>query len=694
MTVRSLARQLSGKSIIRTMLFSYLGVNLLLLFALGFVAIRDSSSTMTKQITAARNEVMEQAARGFDLHLEEVKRPLIQYAVHHSVVTLMSRAGSMSVEERIRHERSIGELSAGVTSLQSLISDVLILGSNGYVNNLDNRKSLHWNYPFQEQSWFREAVSSIPSKGFIPLSLHIQDYYVDTYLSKQNQPTLSISIPVKGYSQQVIGTVIANLDLQKVNALFERDRRIGDETTFMLDKEHVVIAHPNPQKIGSTLRFAGDENVFAKMSGSFVSEMEGQETLILFHPSSLEGLRLVSTVPMEQIRAQTGPLKAKLAQFLYLCLLLNTLLSVMITVRITKPFSRLLHAIDRLGEDSLYVVPKRYRYRELNLIGNKFKELVGRIEQLVKQNYVSQIAVRDARLKALQAQMNPHFLFNTLQLLQTEIVCGSAEQSNQLLLSLSNLLRYSLHAGDPLVMLSEELRNAEDYLFIMNKTFDERISIQVDVEDPAALRCHAVKLMLQPVLENALIHAFRENPREAAIRISVSKGRKGVLVAIADNGAGIEKGRLAWLKARLRAVETDQDKLDPVYEWNSQRDKGGRRIGEADAGEAGGAVWGGAPPATGTASEVPEQPATGTAAEVPAPPAAGTASEVPARPATDAAAQGTSLRESIGLANVHQRIQLHFGASYGVRVRSRQGRGTIVYLLLPHPALTHEEGCS
>lgn len=552
MIFRSILRFLWRKSIIRNILFSYLGINLILLFLLGLVSIKDSTHTLREEIIDSRYKLMEQAARGINFNVEEAKRPLVQFASHASVIALMNPDHTLSLEERIQHERSIAELSKGVTALQSLISDVLMLGTNKYVNNLDNRKSLQWNYPFWDQPWYLKAVSSSGSRGFIPLYLHQQNYYTETMLSKINSQTFAISLPVRGYRQQVIGTVIANLDLQKINGLFELSADQNGENIFMLDEKDTIIVHPEPEKIGDHLVFEGIEAIHSSESGSFVSTIEGQDRLVIYHPTSIKGLRIVSTVPMSVVYSQVDPLKATLAGILYLCLLLNTLISIIITVRISRPFTRLLVTLDRIGEDSLLVIPKNYKYRELNLIGNKFKELVGRIEQLVKQNYVAQIALRDAQLKTLESQINPHFLFNTLQLLQTEIVCGNTEDSNHLVLSLSSLLRYSMQRDQGQVELADELRNAKDYLYIINKKYDDGIQITFEVADPALLRSGTVKLMLQPVIENTIVHAFRENPQSARIGIKVSAVRKGVCISVTDNGIGMTRERRQWLTRRLR----------------------------------------------------------------------------------------------------------------------------------------------
>jgi len=579
------------------MLFSYLGINLLLLFLLGIVSIRDSTDTMTKEITKSSYKLMEQAARGFNFSLEEAKRPLVQFAGNYSVIALMTPDNKVSVEERIQHERNIGELAAGVTAFQSMISDVLILGYNGYLNNLDGRKTLQWDFPFVEQPWFKTAVSVSPNKGFITLNLHKQNYYVSNNVSKYNQFTFSIALPVKDFNQHTIGAVVANLDLSKINGLFELTSDQNDESIFMIDEDRTVVVHQDKNSIGNVMSFVGIDTLFERDSGSFVTTIEGKDRLVIFHPTAVKELRLVSTIPMSEIRGQSDSLRTNLANILYLCLMANTLLSIIITLRFSRPFSRLLATLDNMGDKSLYVVPKNYKYRELNLIGDKFKELVGRIEQLVKQNYVSQIALQDAQLKTLQSQIHPHFLFNTLQLVQTEIVCGNTDESNHLLLSLSSLLRYSMKGSKEMVEIGRELQNVKDYLFIVNKKFAGRIDIDYVVPDPDVLGFKTIKLILQPIVENAIVHGFEENPKFARIRIHLQNVKRGILISIIDNGVGMSKERRQWLVSQM---------------------------GSAD---------------------------------------------IPL--------------ENIGLGNVDQRIKLRFGPDYGIRIRSHEGSGTRIYLLLP-----------
>ncbi|GEM_PF-3285456 len=242
-----------------------------MLILLGIVTIRDSTASITREVTSSSYKVMEQAALGFSFNVEEAKRPLVMLAGNHSVHALLISGSQMGIEEQIQHERNIAELANGITTLQSLISDILILGENGYFNNLDGRKSLRWDYPFAEQPWFRAVLSAPAGKGFVTLGLHKQNYYLPSNLSRYDKFTLSIAIPVRSYNRGTVGAVIANLDLQKINKLFELSSYRKNESILMVDDNRTILVHRDSAKIGTKLAFPGIENIYRQDSGSFVA---------------------------------------------------------------------------------------------------------------------------------------------------------------------------------------------------------------------------------------------------------------------------------------------------------------------------------------------------------------------------------------------------------------------------------------
>lgn len=597
------------RTIVRTILVSYLLVNVLLLLLLGYLSIKDSTKMITEEIIRSSNKVMEQAALGLSFNLEESKRSLVMLAGNYSVITMMKEHDKIEIPNRLQHERNIAEIAHGVSTYQTLISDVLMIGKTGYINNLDGRKTLQWDFPFLTQDWVQDTFRAHREGSFFSIGVHKQDYYLETNFTRYNQPALSVVLQVKGYQGQTLGAVIANLDLGKINGMFEQSTYQNRGSIFLVDENRNIIVHKDSARIGETLEFPSEEKLYEQAAGHFTEKIDGTETLVIYQPTAVSGWKMIATVPMSDITAQSQPLKSNLARLLYLCLIANTLISLLITLRISLPVRRLLAALDRIGEDdSLYVKPREYRYRELNHIGNKFKELMGRIDLLIKQNYLTQISLKEEELKTLQSQINPHFLFNTLQQLQTEIVCGNTEESNHIVLSLSSLFRYSMKRSEEEVELEREINNVTDYLYILNKKYNGGISVSFRIPNRSVLRCRIPKLTLQPIVENAIRHGFGEHIREGKIRITAVSGRKGLLLVIADNGRGIEPSEVKRLNRHV----------------NSQGQKS----------------------------------------------------------------------DNIGLYNVGQRIKLKYGEDYGIRIRSRPGKGTSISILLPihgEPAFDRKE---
>lgn len=505
---------------------------------------------ITDEIIKDSYKIMEQATLGLNFNLDEIKRPLVQFVTNASVIASTKSYDSMTIEERINHDRNIMEIASGISSFQTLISDILVIGRTGYVNNLDGRKSLRWDYPFTEQPWFQETQLT-DNTGFMALGLHRQDYYLDSYISRQNQTTLSVAMPIFDYQKQKIGAVICDLDLKKVAGLINLSAYEKNGRIFLLDQNGTIIVDRDTSLIGQRY----DDRELARMkgdSGSFIVPTAGGSVLHIYHATAIHGWKLVSTIPMSEIKGHSLPLKTKIAVIIYLCLMLNIVISLLVTFRISRPVKKLLTTLDQTADTTLKIVPRNYLYRELNQIGDKFVELMKRIQHLVEQNYISQLAWKESELKALQSQINPHFLFNTLQLLQTEIVYGNTNESNHLILSLSNLLRYSTRVGRELVELQSEINYVKDYLYILNKKFDENLTFEFDIPDESLLRCKMIKLILQPIVENCIKHGFDDHPDRNKILVRVKSVPKGLLICVEDNGKGIKKVELLRLRELIR----------------------------------------------------------------------------------------------------------------------------------------------
>lgn len=165
--------------------------------------------------------------------------------------------------------------------------------------------------------------------------------------------------------------------------------------------------------------------------------------------------------------------------------------------------------------------------------------------------------VKELELQALQSQINPHFLFNTLNVLSKLAFLEGAEQTSDLTISLSNLLRYSLQKLDQPVTLQEELTHIREYAAIQQTRFRDRIGFELEA-DPSALPVRIPALSLQPLLENAFQHGVAKLEDGGRISLIVQRRTEGICIIVTDNGAGMtEETRLSLL--RLEEDREDQE---------------------------------------------------------------------------------------------------------------------------------------
>lgn len=245
-------------------------------------------------------------------------------------------------------------------------------------------------------------------------------------------------------------------------------------------------------------------------------------------------------------------------------LFLSVLFAYLFARGIARPIRRLALAAKEISQGKLdgpvVEVPTRDEVALLAEAFNRMRDSLRRLIDEMKQKAELEKALHAHQLKAvemdrllkeielrsLQNQINPHFLFNTLNTVARMAYLEGAERTSELIVAVSGLLRYSLRGLDRPVTLEEELRHVKDYCFIQKTRFGDRVAVEFDV-DPGCLRQAVPSLTLQPLVENAFIHGIEPLERNGRIRLTVRRAANGVVVEVADNGVGMDEATLAAL---------------------------------------------------------------------------------------------------------------------------------------------------
>ncbi|NOU96864.1 HAMP domain-containing protein [Paenibacillus sp. LMG 31456] len=275
----------------------------------------------------------------------------------------------------------------------------------------------------------------------------------------------------------------------------------------------------------------------------------------------LVDLELSSYQPVyKQIQEENKRLNRLGAAVFIINTLMSILLAVWISRSITGPVSRLVEMARTISKGKLeQQTPPLRSADELGLLSTAFGQMSADLKALIekdKESLEKDRLVKELELQALQSQINPHFLFNTLNVLSKLALLEGAEKTSDLIVSMSNLLRYNLGKLDRPVTLRDELENIKEYFTIQQARFRDRIRFDMNIEE-SALQELIPSLTLQPLVENAFVHGLEGMESGAILRLDIRYVEAGVRIVVSDNGRGMsEETRQALL--RLEASTTNK----------------------------------------------------------------------------------------------------------------------------------------
>jgi two-component system, sensor histidine kinase YesM len=238
------------------------------------------------------------------------------------------------------------------------------------------------------------------------------------------------------------------------------------------------------------------------------------------------------------------------------------LISVLFGRRITKPILDLYKTVNRIkrGDFSLRVPVKRND--EIGRIAMNFNAMQDELQHLIEGKYMYQIKLQEMELAMLYSQINPHFLYNTLDSIKAMADYYKVEDIGVMAQSLADMFRYNTKNRDDIVTLQEELVQIEAYMTIQRIRFEDKLDFETRIEEEL-YGFPMLKMTLQPLVENAVFHGIERKRGKGTIRIEARRKNGEVIISVADNGVGISEKRLAELTSRLRPSLLSEPSPEP-----------------------------------------------------------------------------------------------------------------------------------
>ena len=244
-----------------------------------------------------------------------------------------------------------------------------------------------------------------------------------------------------------------------------------------------------------------------------------------------------------------------LGMVIFLMILLAVKVTSVISGTVTNPINKLIDLMEQ-AEQKEFAVQMHVKYKdELAVLGNKFNNMMDFTRHLIVVNNKEQENLREAELKTLQMQINPHFLYNTLETVIWLIRSNENEKAISVITSLSKFFRIGLSRGRNIITLREELEHVKEYVKIQNTRYRDKIDFSIHIDEDSMLDYPIPKLTLQPLVENAIYHGIQEKPEGGAISIEiVHETGDRIRISVIDDGIGMTPAQLERLQEGLKEM--------------------------------------------------------------------------------------------------------------------------------------------
>ena len=530
---------------IRTvLLFSYFVIILLSILMVGTVSFYLSSSTIKGRVESANLQIVRQIANNMDNDFRSKRNLLLAPYYDQEYIDGINAYPEMSEQNQFLFRQKLENLylkSFNATPIRGFIcfqiyyrTGELLAASNDYKP---------WTAAqVRNSEWFLRTVAKDgevffngPSSGDGTTDADGTAYSSSILIRDFSNPERFIVVRVE-YGDDLFRATGRSDDLSARSRILVLDERDG----LVYDSRPDA---PAPEK-RLLNRLDGSE-------GKFWTEGEDDEQFVSYIVSESSGWKAVISTPRRDILGPIDQIKTTVIATAVGAFVLTFIISVLFGRRITQPIQTLYKHVNRIKRGDFSERVEIRRADEIGLIASNFNAMQEELRNLIEHKYVNQIKLRDAELAMLYSQINPHFLYNTLDIIRAMADYHRAPQIGEIAHALADMFRYNTRNRDEVVTLQEELDQIEAYMKIQSIRFDDKNAYEADV-DESLYNYPVLKMTLQPLVENAVFHGLERKRGKGTIRIAAKREEGRFVLAVADDGVGMSEQRLADLRTKLR----------------------------------------------------------------------------------------------------------------------------------------------
>jgi len=548
------------------LIISFIGFIVGPLLVLGYFSIKLYSTEMQNTVIKSAVQSNEQVIRNLDTFLGMLAR-LSEYPVKdEDIKAIMLKDYSTSSSPDYDRYKDFDTmkylLNNNIKTISDMIDSVLIYrdGTFEIVGRIPT-DYLVMSYRPSKEEWVEKIMKA--DGGLVIIGIH-KDYQQKS--GRQYVVSVGRSI-VDSSTRKSLGFIVINVNIADLERLW-LDTKLTEKTRFYLvdEKDNVVFSRDKLQNSKNINEVLGIETDFQKASYNLYNLM-GDNQYVMSSKSKLSNWKVVTVVPEKELFSYLSKMFYITVVFTTIISVLSVIIAILLATSVTKPLYKLNRNMKLIGKGNFDIEIDKYT-GEVGEIGNTVQIMSEEIKRLINKIYCEEEEKRISEMIALQAQINPHFLYNTLNIIKWMANMQGASSIENAISSLSAIFAFTARIKGDFITIEEEVKFIKDYIAILNLRYYNTFSVSYEI-DEEVLKYKTLKFVLQPVIENAIFHGIEGTERKGLVKLSIYSKNQKVYFIVEDNGKGISNVKLS--KIFEEDSEITRNKLNSIGIPNIQK---------------------------------------------------------------------------------------------------------------------------
>lgn len=502
----------------------------------GIVYMNMRETIKHNAVTSVSNSI-RQADESLNIMLEEIDRLNAVVVTNKNTVidTIMSPNEEPSYEW-FQEQKRMTEFLSALTNYKPYISRIAVVGLNGKVF-------------FTGGPWLDRSVLGTPVLNYMLRNGSRHAYFK----AEGSSETLTVGREIR-YNRESVGVVMVDLDYEFIKKTYGV-KPTTDSMLYVLDEQDGYVYQSESEASPDALPLNMVVQIKQSMKGrndAVEQTIHGRSYIVVSRYSEYTGWSTIALVPLDSLLTESTRIRNLLAEVSIIVFIVILIVSHQISSRTTLNIRRLKSMMSRVKDGNLSFPKTEIKTKDE--VGQLYQVFIGMVEELkslLEGIRMTEKKKREAELTALQAQVRPHFLYNSLNTIKYLAKLNGVPNIEEVSGSLIELMRGLLGNSNEFLTLQEELDYVNSYVSIVKYKYLEPIQVLTQIEDESLLQCKVLKLMLQPLVENAIMHGIGPTENGGQVLIRVYAEDQDVLIEVIDNGKGIAQEQVAELLGSL-----------------------------------------------------------------------------------------------------------------------------------------------